>query len=89
MALGATRSDVMGLVLKQGLSRAVAGLALGIALAAPVTRLLATMLHGVSPFDSITYVAVAATLLLVVLAASCVPARRAMKVDPAEALRMD
>lgn len=89
LALGANRSAVLGLVLRQGLTRAGVGLAIGLALSATLTRLLATMLHGVRPIDATTYVATAAVLTIVVLAASFLPARRSMKLDPAEALRAE
>jgi ABC-type antimicrobial peptide transport system permease subunit len=75
------------MVLRQTLVRASMGLLAGLILSAAVTRLLATMIHGVTPLDPITYLSVAVLLLAVVLAASYFPARRASKTDPLSALR--
>jgi putative ABC transport system permease protein len=87
MALGATDRQVLRLVLGQGVRLGAAGLALGLALALASTRALAAMLHGVRPLDPITYAAVGCLLAAVVLAATSIPARRAMKLHPAQALR--
>jgi putative ABC transport system permease protein len=87
MALGASDRQVLGLVLGQGVRLGAAGLALGLALALASTRVLTSMLHGVRPVDPITYAAVGCLLGLVVLAAAALPARRAMKLHPAAALR--
>jgi ABC-type antimicrobial peptide transport system permease subunit len=76
-------------VLAHGLRIAAAGLALGLAGALLLTRVLAGLLYGVGPRDPLTFVAVPATLLLVALAACWIPARRAMRVDPLVALRAD
>jgi len=89
MALGATRGNVLRLVLKQGLALTVIGLAVGMAGAAALTRSLATLLFGVSATDPLSFVAVAATLLVVGALASYLPARRATKVDPLVALRYE
>jgi putative ABC transport system permease protein len=89
MALGASTGDVLRLVLGQGLVLAAIGLALGLAGAAAASRLLTTMLFEVKPTDPMTYVAVAAVLATVALAASYVPARRAAAVDPLVALRQE
>lgn len=89
LAVGANPRDLLRLVLRQGLGRAACGLAVGLVVSAIVTRLLGSVLHGVSAFDPVTYASVAAVLLLVVLAASYVPARRASKTDPTVALRYD
>jgi putative ABC transport system permease protein len=89
LALGASRPGVLGLVLKEGVRRAAAGLAIGLAVSAVVTRLIRTLLHGVQPLDVLTYVAASALLISVVLGASLLPARRAITVDPAEALRVE
>ena|SRR5205807_7261445 len=87
MALGATRSNVLGLVLRQGMLLAVIGVALGLVGALGMTRVLTNLLYGVKPTDPVTFVAVSLVLLLVSLAACWLPARRAARVDPVEALR--
>ena len=87
MALGAQPSDILGTVLGRALSLAVAGVAIGLAAALALTRLLETFLFGVSARDPLTLFAVSAMLLLVASAAASIPARRAMHVDPITALR--
>src|SRR6185369_8064180 len=87
MALGAGRGNVLRLVLKEGMILVGGGLAAGLIVAAGMTRLLASFLYGVSPLDAITFVAIPITLALVALLANYLPARRATKVDPMEALR--
>jgi putative ABC transport system permease protein len=89
MALGARASDVLRLVLRQGLALAVAGLAAGLAAALALRRLVSAMLFGVEPSDPLTLGAVSAVLLAVALLACYAPARRAARVDPAEALRWE
>ena len=89
MALGASPRDVMGLVLRHGLTLAAIGLAIGLAGSFAATRLLTKMLFEVKPTDPLTYVAVAALLGVVALLASYIPARRAMRVDPLIALRQE
>ena len=89
MALGARRSDILLLVMKEGATFAVVGIALGVAGATLLAKLLATQLYGVSPMDTITYGSVAALVSFVTMAACYVPARRAMHVDPLIALRND
>ncbi len=89
MALGARRSQVMGLVLHQSIVLTVIGIALGIAGAAAATRILEGMLFGLTPLDPSTYVAVAVLFALVASLAAFVPARRATKVDPMVALRVE
>ncbi len=89
MALGAARSDVSRLVLKQGVMLVVAGLAVGLLAALLLTRLMASLLFGVDAADPLTYGLVAAALAVVALAASYVPARRASGVDPVTALRFE
>ena len=89
MALGAERRDVLRLVLREGMTLVAAGLALGLVAAFSATRLLAGFLYGVSTTDPSAFVAVAALLALVALAASLVPALRAARVDPLEALRYE
>jgi len=87
VALGADRRDLFALILLQGMRILVAGLALGVAGAFAVTRVMAHMLFGVSPSDLLTYSAAALLMLLAALAALYFPARRAMRVDPMVALR--
>ena len=87
MALGALRGDVLRLVMKEGARFSLTGIALGLAGAFFLARLLATQLYGISPVDSITYVSVASIVAVVTLAACYVPARRAMRVDPMVAMR--
>jgi predicted permease len=89
MALGAQRSDVLLLVMKEGVKFAAAGIAFGLVGAFFVAKLLATQLYGISPMDSITYISVAVTVAIVTLVACYIPARRAMQVDPMIALRYD
>jgi predicted permease len=89
VAVGATATDVLALVLKQGLGRAAVGLALGLALSAALTRALAATLHGVTTWDATTYLSVSGLLIVVVLAASLLPAWRASRLDPTAALRQE
>ena len=87
MALGAYRSDVLRLVVGESVALAIVGVAVGIGGSFGLTRLLAKMLYGVSAHDPITLFGCAILLLSAALAAACVPARRAMRVDPVVALR--
>jgi putative ABC transport system permease protein len=89
MALGAKRSDVLGLVLGRGAALAAAGIAIGMGGAMALTRVIETMLYEVKPGDLETYVAIGGVLLAVALAASYIPARRATWVDPSSALRAE
>lgn len=89
MALGAPRSHVLGLVLKQGVLLAIVGLCFGLGVALALTRLMATLLYGVRTTDPLTFVIMPLTLAAVALAASYIPARRATKVDPMVALRYE
>ena len=86
LAIGADRSQVLGMVLRQGLSLAAVGIVVGLIGAFALTRLMQSLLYGVRPNDPITFVAVAAALLLIALAASFLPARRATRVSPTIAL---
>jgi len=87
VAMGAQRGNVLRLVLGQGLLMTLAGLALGVAASVALTRYLRSVLFGVTATDKLTYVAVALLLCLVSLFACYIPARRATKIDPMDALR--
>jgi predicted permease len=89
MALGAQRYDVLKLVLSQGMILTVIGVALGAGGAVGLTRLMKSMLFGVSATDPVTFIAIALLLGAVALLASYIPARRATKVDPLVALRYE
>ena len=89
IALGAPRRNVLGLVLKDGIKMAAAGVAIGVVAALGLTRLLSGMLYGVSTTDPITFVVIAIGLVVVALMACYLPARRATKVDPLVALRSE
>jgi len=89
MALGAQGGDVVQMVLRQGATMALVGVAIGIVAALGLTRLMTNLLFGVTPRDPLTFGLVAALLMLVALLACYVPARRAMKVDPVVALRYE
>jgi ABC-type antimicrobial peptide transport system permease subunit len=89
MALGAKRSDVLKMVLRQGMMPVVAGLAAGAMAALAIGRSVASLLFQVSPHDPVAFIAAGAVLLLVSVVACLVPARRATRVDPTEALRCE
>jgi predicted permease len=89
MAIGATPSTILALVVGQGLRLTALGLAIGLALALAASRTVATLLYGVRPTDPPVYLGVGALLLLVAAAASWLPARQAMRVDPVVVLRED
>lgn len=89
MALGAEQSDVLRLVVGQGMMLALVGAILGIVAALGLTRLMSGLLYGVQPNDLITFLAVALVLSCVALLANYIPARRAMKIDPLVALRYE
>ena len=89
LALGANRHDVLRLIIGRGLLLAVAGAAVGVAMALWLTRLMESLLFAVSATDPVTFVAVPVAMMLVALVACYVPARRAMRVDPVIALRSE
>jgi predicted permease len=89
MALGAQRSDVLKLIVGHGARMALMGIAIGVVAALALTRLMSTMLFGVTSHDPLTFVAVAMVLIGVALFASYVPALRATRVDPVVALRYE
>jgi len=86
-ALGAAPADVVRLVLKQALAVTIGGMAVGLALSAALGRYVSKLLYGVTPYDPVSYGAVSIMLVLVVLVACIVPARRAARIDPARVLR--
>jgi putative ABC transport system permease protein len=89
VALGATTSDILRLVVGSGLKIAVSGVAIGLAAAAILTRTLASLLFGVTPLDPVTFLAAPAVLVVTALAACVAPALRAVRVDPAVTLRQE
>jgi putative ABC transport system permease protein len=89
MALGAPRARVLGMVLRQGLQLVLIGLAIGLAGALVLTRVLTTLLFGIEPTDGLTFLAVSMVLVAAAALACFVPARRAASVDPMVALRTD
>jgi ABC-type antimicrobial peptide transport system permease subunit len=89
MALGAQRSDVLRMVLRDGVRMTLIGAAIGLAAALGLTHLMASMLFGVEPTDPVTFGGVAVLLCAIGLFACYIPARRAAKVDPMVALRYE
>ena len=87
IALGAQRVNVLSFVVGQGLKLAVIGSAIGLVGALTTTRLVLRLLYGISPIDPVTFAGVSVLLAVVAMLASWLPARRAAKVDPMEALR--
>ena len=89
MALGAQVPDVFRMIVREGLALAVIGIAVGTIAALGLTRLLQDLLYEVKPTDPVTFTGIAVLLIAVALAASYIPARRAMRVDPIVALRYE
>jgi ABC-type antimicrobial peptide transport system permease subunit len=89
MALGARAGNVLSLILKNGLVLVLTGIAIGVGGAFALTRFLTTLLFGVTPTDSVTFVVVCAIFFVVAMVASLIPALRATRVDPLVALRYE
>lgn len=89
MALGATRVEVLGMVLKESLLLVIVGIAIGVPATLACTRLVASLLFGVGAADPLTIASGAALMIVVAVLAGYIPARRAAKVDPVVALRYE
>jgi putative ABC transport system permease protein len=89
IAVGAQTRDILQLILKHGVVLVVSGVAIGVAAALALTRFLATLLFGITPTDTLTFVIVSLVFFLIAMFASLIPARRATKVDPLNALRYE
>jgi putative ABC transport system permease protein len=89
MVLGAERRNVLRMVLREGTLLTLAGISVGLALGAALTRLISSQLYGLSPTDPLTFLTVSMLLLGVAMLATYIPARQAMKVNPIVALRYE
>ena len=89
MALGARRGNILALMLGQGVRLAVIGTVIGIAAALGVARIIASNLYGVTAHDPLTFIVTGCVVTVIALLASYIPARRAAKIDPMEALRYE
>jgi ABC-type antimicrobial peptide transport system permease subunit len=89
MALGAQARDVMRMIMGNGLKLALAGVGLGVGAAFALTRLMASLLYGVTASDPVTFIATSLLLTAIALLACYIPGRRATRVDPITALRHD
>ena len=89
LALGATNTNILGMVLRHGLAVAAAGLVVGLAAAALLTRLIATLIVGVTATDPLTFIVAAVALAVAAAIATLVPALRASRVDPVVSLRSE
>jgi putative ABC transport system permease protein len=87
MALGARAGEIIGMVIRQGMVLTLAGLGIGLATAAALTRFLSSLLFGISSMDLATFAGIPLLLAVVAIMASYIPARRAARVAPMEALR--
>jgi len=89
MALGATQRNVLNLVVRQGMTLAIAGTLIGLGSALILARLIRSQLFGVEVTDPVTFATISTLLLLIALLATCIPARRAARIDPMVSLRVD
>jgi len=89
MALGARASNVLSLIMKNGLALVLTGIVIGVASALMLTRFLSTLLFGIQPNDSVTFVIVSAVFFVIAMVAALIPALRATRVDPLIALRYE
>jgi putative ABC transport system permease protein len=89
MALGATSTNIVTMVLREGMAMAVTGVVLGIAISYAATRMLTALLYGITPTDALSFALASSSLLLFAMIASYLPARKATRVDPAVALRAE
>jgi ABC-type antimicrobial peptide transport system permease subunit len=89
MALGADRPTVLRLVLREGLRVTLTGVAIGLATALALSRVMAGYIYGIKSTDPLTFAGAAVLLMLSALAACYIPARRAMRVEPMQALRIE
>src|SRR2546425_5833460 len=89
LALGASKRNVLSLVIAQGMKLALAGMAIGMLAALALTRVIRSLLYGVTPTDPATFTVVSLLLVAIALLACWLPARRAARVDPMEALRYE
>jgi putative ABC transport system permease protein len=89
MALGATARNVLSLIVKNGLALVLTGIVIGVGSAFMLTRFLATLLFGVQPTDSVTFLVVSAVFFVIAMIAALIPALRATRVDPLIALRYE
>lgn len=89
MALGASQHNILSLIVRQGMIVGLMGVTIGLLGSLVLTRLLSSMLYGVVPTDSLNFVGASILVILVVLFASYIPARRASRIDPAVSLRAE